>query len=68
MENCRTIPEALKERLVALRQRRDTASGGKKYWADTCRTVGLYEEEDGIWLSVSQAYMAQLQQGVAGLR
>lgn len=47
-ESCHHIPDSLKERLRSLRVRRDTAGGGKKYWADGCRALGLYEVPAGI--------------------
>jgi len=44
------IPPSLKNELRGLRDRRDTASGGKQYWADGARAMGLYETEDGLKL------------------
>ena len=44
--HCNRIPTALRHELARLRDRRDTASGGKQYWADACRVVGLVEEGD----------------------
>eukprot|EP00934_Nitzschia_sp_Nitz4_P001652 Nitzschia sp. Nitz4//scaffold43_size134323//82888//84378//NITZ4_003309-RA/size134323-processed-gene-0.58-mRNA-1//-1//CDS//3329551978//1652//frame0 len=45
-ESCQSIPPNLKLAIRALRERKDSASGGKRYWADGCRTMGLYETED----------------------
>lgn len=44
-DSCRIIPQAIKERLRTLRERKDSASGGKQYWADGCRAIGLMETE-----------------------
>lgn len=33
-----------------LRDRRDTASGGKQYWADGARAMGLVETGEGLRL------------------
>ena len=49
-ESCQCIPPALKAELRGLRDRRDTASGGKQYWADGARAMGLHETEDGLRL------------------
>jgi len=48
---CQCIDDRLKVTLMTLRQRRDTASGGKQYWADGAKAIGLYETEDGLRLS-----------------
>ena len=49
-ESCQCIPPNLKSELRGLRDRRDTASGGKQYWADGARAMGLYETNDGLRL------------------
>jgi hypothetical protein len=48
---CQCIDDRLKVTLMTLRQRRDTASGGKQYWADGAKALGLYETEEGLRLS-----------------
>lgn len=45
---CPRVPDTIKEELGTLRQRRDNASGGKQYWADGCRALGVYEDGDGL--------------------
>ena len=47
-ESCLLIGDDLKATIKALRQRRDTASNGKMYWADGARTLGIYEAADGL--------------------
>ena len=47
-ESCQLIGDDLKAAIKALRQRRDTASGGKMYWADGARALGIYEAVDGL--------------------
>ena len=42
----------LKQELRKLRERRDNASGGKQYWADGCRALGLVQ--DGNVLRMEQ--------------
>lgn len=48
--SCPVISDEMKESLRSLRDRRDTALGGKQYWVDACRIVGLFETDDGIWM------------------
>mmetsp|Transcript_15292 Transcript_15292/g.23811 ORF Transcript_15292/g.23811 Transcript_15292/m.23811 type:complete len:484 (-) Transcript_15292:243-1694(-) len=46
---CKGIDPNLKTRLAALRGDRAVASGGKRYWADSVRVLGCYEDpEDGV--------------------
>jgi hypothetical protein len=47
---CSQIHPGIKQRLRDLRLRRETASGGKEYWAEAGRAIGLYETEDGLRL------------------
>jgi hypothetical protein len=47
-ESCQCMPPNLKNDLRILRERRDTASGGKQYWADAARAMGLEETEEGV--------------------
>ena len=42
---CQHIAQSVKVELLNLRNRRDNASGGKQYWADGCRALGVYETE-----------------------
>lgn len=46
--SCSVIPPEIRQNLVELHNRRDTAGGGKQYWADCCQSLGLYDEEYGI--------------------
>ncbi len=49
-DSCSHIPANVKQKLLELRHRRDTASGGKKYWGEAGRARGLYETADGLRL------------------
>jgi hypothetical protein len=40
---CPHLPPLQQQQLKELRARRDNASGGKQYWADGCRALGLME-------------------------
>jgi len=47
-QHCNQIPPHVRHALGVLRERRDTASGGKQYWADACRAVGLVEVQEAV--------------------
>ena len=50
--SCPKILPNMKDDLNLLRKRRDNANGGKQYWADGCRALGVIEtESDGLLLS-----------------
>jgi len=49
---CPSIPASTREELVTLHNSKDRASGGKEYWADAGKALGLYESTGGIkWAS-----------------
>ena len=48
--SCTSIPAQLKQQLCTLRQRKETATGGKRYWASGARAMGLQETEHGLKL------------------
>lgn len=47
-EHCQHVPEAIRAELVKLKDRKSSAGGGKKYWADGVRVLGVYEDNDGL--------------------
>lgn len=47
-EHCQHVPVPLRNELNRLRDRKSSAGGGKKYWADGVRVLGVYEDEDGL--------------------
>ena len=55
VDSCQCMPGHLKQHLKMLRGRKDTASGGKQYWADGARAIGLYETDDGLKLKREEA-------------
>lgn len=65
-ESCQCIDDLLKVALKNLRERRDTASGGKQYWADGARALGLYEADDGLRLNRESAQQNQMQNSNQG--
>ena len=48
-ESCACIPVGIRDELRRLHQRKDTAVGGKAYWADACVQLGLEDGTDGIY-------------------
>ena len=46
--HCKLIPEDLREKLQKLRDCKKRASGGKKYWAEGARTLGVVQDGDGL--------------------
>lgn len=47
-----------------LRARRDNANGGKKYWSDGFRVLGVYETEHGLMLEKPKI-PDDMQQGIS---
>jgi hypothetical protein len=48
-EHCQHVPPDIRaELLLKLRDRKSSAGGGKKYWADGVRILGVFEDEDGL--------------------
>jgi hypothetical protein len=50
MDACDEIDESTRQQLSSLRSRKDTAAGGKAYWALSCAKVGVSETETGLRL------------------
>lgn len=53
-QSCQHIPVHLKQELQKLRERRDNASGGKTYWADGCKALGIFEDNNCLRLRRQQ--------------
>ncbi len=51
MDACDEIDEGTRQQLSSLRSRKDTAAGGKAYWALSCAKVGVSETEAGLRLA-----------------
>jgi len=47
-EHCQHVPDQIRAELIKLRDRKSSAGGGKKYWADGVRVLGVYEANDGL--------------------
>jgi hypothetical protein len=46
--HCEHIPIDLRQELLVLRERKSSAGGGKKYWGDGVRILGVEEDESGL--------------------
>jgi hypothetical protein len=47
-DHCQHVPDDIKTDLLKLRERKSSAGGGKKYWGDAVRVLGVLEDEDGL--------------------
>lgn len=47
-EHCQHVPIPVRAELLKLRERKSSAGGGKKYWADGVRVIGVYEDDAGL--------------------
>lgn len=48
-QHCTLVPPMLRRQLLILRERKSSAGGGKEYWAETVKSLGVYEDhENGI--------------------
>lgn len=51
--HCQLIPDALRQDLVVLRDRKSSAGGGKQYWADGVRVLGVVESNNVLLFEAS---------------
>jgi hypothetical protein len=51
--SCQQVPPQIKSDLIRLREKRANASGGKRYWADGCVALGVYETPTGLMMKKS---------------
>ena len=48
-KHCTMIPEDIRERLVSLKDQKSSDGGGKRYWANGVRSLGVIETPcDGL--------------------
>jgi hypothetical protein len=45
---CQHVPPDIRAELLNLRDRKSSAGGGKKHWADGVRNKGVFEDDDGL--------------------
>lgn len=49
--NCTSIPEEVRSRILRLKQSKRRASGGKTYWAESAKFLGIVEDQYGLRFS-----------------
>jgi hypothetical protein len=47
-DNCTHVPENVRKRILLLRERKSPAGGGKRYWAEGVRCLGVTEDQNGL--------------------
>jgi len=47
--SCSYIPDAIRVNLGVLHKRKENTPGGKSYWVDACRRIGLDEDDYGLF-------------------
>ena len=47
-EHCQNVPDDVRANLSKLRERKSSAGGGKRYWANGVRVLGVFEDRDGL--------------------
>jgi hypothetical protein len=45
-EHCTHVPHPLRRQLLILRERKSSAGGGKDYWADSVKALGVIEDKE----------------------
>lgn len=48
VQHCNRIPPNIRSELVRLKDCKSSAGGGKKYWADGVKVLGVYEDANGL--------------------
>ncbi len=46
--HCKDIPPGIRQELIVLKEKKSSAGGGKDYWGEGVRILGVYEDEDGL--------------------
>jgi hypothetical protein len=47
-EHCKHVPEDVRKKILVLRERKSPAGGGKRYWGEGVRCMGVYEDSSGL--------------------
>ena len=46
--HCNHIPAKIREQLLILKEKKSSAGGGKDYWGEGVRVIGVYEDKGGL--------------------
>lgn len=63
---CRLIPDDVRSKLMGLRDSKRRAAGGKKYWAECVRCLGVHETADGLRLQTPTTALAATKENAEG--
>jgi hypothetical protein len=58
---CSKIPDVTQEKLMRLGKANNRASGGKEYWAEGLRVLGVYEDGDMLRFRPPAGVVASIQ-------
>jgi hypothetical protein len=47
-EHCKHVPADVRKKILVLRERKSPAGGGKRYWGEGVRCLGVIEESNGL--------------------
>jgi hypothetical protein len=47
-DNCKYVPDHVRKKILLLRERKSPAGGGKRYWGEGVRCLGVVEDESGL--------------------
>ena len=50
-EHCNHVPPQIREELIRLKDRKSSPGGGKLYWAEGVRALGVFEDANGLRFS-----------------
>lgn len=48
VQHCNHVPPAIRAELIRLKDVKSSAGGGKKYWADGVKVLGVFEDANGL--------------------
>jgi hypothetical protein len=70
--HCHRIPEDVRLHILSLRNRNNRAAGGKRYWSDGARSLGVIENDHGLFFtketSLNREEEADVEQKIEGER
>ncbi|KAG7357835.1 hypothetical protein IV203_014422 [Nitzschia inconspicua] len=53
IQHCPNIPDEIRERLIFLKDQKSSDGGGKMYWSDGVRALGVVETKHGLYFATS---------------
>ena len=59
-EHCPSIPKDVRQKILVLKERKSPAGGGKRYWGESVRCQGVYEDGIGLRFSYSRSNSSPL--------